>query len=429
MNRIIASAGAVLCACLTFTSAGYAATERHALVVGNSEYSIGALANPANDARLMENALKAVGFEVTVLLDASEREFNRALVEFRNRLKLAEQADSNAVALFYFAGHAVQANGENYLIPVDAEIEDEIDLEFEGVSLDTIMATLQRSGADLKLVFLDACRNNPYDATNRSSTRGLSAIDNASGTLISFATQPGNVAEDGTGENSTYTRSLARYIQQEGLLATQVMTRVRADVMERTGGQQEPWASLGLDRDFYFVEPETPRVVQEEAPVVPERVDGHGASTIDLAFWQSIDGSTNPEMYQAYLDEFPEGQFRRLAQIRMRELTNLAAVDEEPEDVAPVVRNLDEEQEAAPEAEDAELHGKGQLSAPSDDETQEGENDSEQDDSSFSATISKLNEEYDDPEEVLQNSEENVSPERPSKGGQVPSPRPVVPQK
>ncbi len=310
-----------LCSATTVCWSAQADVQRLALVVGNSAYEVGELENPVRDARLMEDALSDVGFDVTILTDATERDLGRALVDFRNRLKLAE---GGAVAVFYYAGHAVQANGENFLIPIDAEIEDEIDLDIHGVPLATVMSTLQRSGAELKLVFLDACRNNPYAASTRSGTRGLAPIEDASGTLISYATRPGDVAVDGTGNNSPYTRSLARHIRQPGLLISQVLTRVRADVMERTAGRQEPWQEGALGGDFYFIEPEVPATVadaggnddnSDDAPRPGE------ASTIEVMYWQSIADSDNPAMFQAYLEDFPEGRFKRLAQIRLRELT------------------------------------------------------------------------------------------------------------
>lgn len=297
------------------------AERRLALVIGNSEYAVAPLANPRRDAALMAATLTDVGFEVTLVDDASLRVFQRAVIEFSRALSAAGE---DTVALFYFAGHGIQSDGKNYLVPVDADIQDGLDLRFQTMEVGAIMTALENAGNRLNLVVFDACRNNPFPATSRSSGSGLAKVEAPFGTLVAYATSPGGVAVDGAGGgNSPYTKALARAIRAPGMAVEQVFKRVRVDVMERTGNRQVPWESSSLTGDFFFV-PKTGIARSESLPAGGVGTGGVGAGGVgadaEILFWQSVQGSDNPETYMAYLDAYPNGRFAALAKIRIREL-------------------------------------------------------------------------------------------------------------
>ncbi len=168
------------------------AEQRLALVIGNGKYAVGPLDNPSRDAELMAKVLSGSGFQVTHLSDLTYREFQRAVVQFGRNL---QAAGNDTVGMFYYAGHAVQANGDNYLIPVDADISDQLDLEIQTLQVATLMRSLDAAGNRLNLVVLDACRNNPFKSISRSAGRGLAKVDAPFGTLLAYSTSPGDVAE------------------------------------------------------------------------------------------------------------------------------------------------------------------------------------------------------------------------------------------
>lgn len=229
--------------------AEYAAERRVALVIGNSSYADGRLANPGNDARLMERTLKEVGFQVTTLVDADQRAMKTAVRDFGQTLS------SGGVGLFYFAGHGIQVQGNNYLIPIGARINVEADVDIEGVRVDQVLAAMEGARNRLNILILDACRNNPFARSVRSGARGLAYVAAPTGTLIASATAPGSVAQDGSGQNGTYTEALARHLRTPGASETDVLMAVRSDVRSATNGQQVPWDSSSLVGHFYFVLP------------------------------------------------------------------------------------------------------------------------------------------------------------------------------
>ena len=223
---------------------------RVALVIGNSAYRHAPpLANPVNDARDIAAALTATGFTVVAVEDADYRQLNKAVKDFTRRIK------SNGIALVYYSGHGVQVDGENYLIPVDADIEDQDEVRYKSVPLGYLMTKLNAKSAAVNLVVLDACRNNPFADSARGLRRGLAPINAPSGTLVAYATAPGKVAVDGRGGNSPYTGSLARHIRESGVKIEDTFKKVRYDVNRDTGGKQIPWESSSLFEDFYFVPP------------------------------------------------------------------------------------------------------------------------------------------------------------------------------
>jgi uncharacterized caspase-like protein len=233
-----------------------AADKRVALVVGNSAYVQAApLPNPVNDAGDMAKALTEVGFEVILGLDLAKPAFDAKVREFARAL---EKAD---VALFFYAGHGLQASGKNYLVPVDAALRIERDLDFEAVSVDFVLKQmeLEREGKT-NVVFLDACRDNPLarNLARSMGTRstaigqGLAQVQTGVGTFIAYSTQPGNVALDGQGRNSPFTAALTKGLKDPGRNLTSVMIEVRKDVLAATEGKQVPWDHSALTGEFYF---------------------------------------------------------------------------------------------------------------------------------------------------------------------------------
>ena len=221
--------------------------QRIALVVGNSDYAIGSLANPLNDARAMSTALKDLGFDVIELANASRREMFAGATEFGDRL------GEDGVGVFYYAGHGLQVDGTNYLIPINAEIGTEADVEVEAVPVNRILREMDRRGQGLNIVILDACRNNPYARGWRSvGGGGLAKQDAPTGTLIAYATAPGMTAADGDGVNGTYTEELLRYMREPGLEVMSMFRNVREAVYARTGGVQVPWESSSIMGSFSF---------------------------------------------------------------------------------------------------------------------------------------------------------------------------------
>lgn len=240
---------------------------RIALVVGNADYAGERLRNPPNDARLMAETLRELGFTVIERLDADRRQMKRAVQELHDRLA---QAGRDAVGLFYYSGHGVQAQQQNYLVPIGAAIERESDAEIEGVPVPWLVAQMTEAGNRLNIVVLDACRNAVGMTRQfRSRRTGLARMDAASGTLIAYATAPGGVAADGEGDNSPYTAALARAMRIPGLPVELVFKKVRIEVEEATGGRQTPWEATSLRGDFAFARA---RSHPAEAPAAPQSV-------------------------------------------------------------------------------------------------------------------------------------------------------------
>ena len=229
-----------------------AAETRIALVIGNSDYSSGSLPNPANDAKLIGDALTSLGFDVIARRNADQITMKRAIQEFGSRL---ESAGPGAVGLFYYAGHGLQLSGRNYLVPTTARIEREGDVEIEAVSADWVIEQMRYARNRLNIVILDACRNNPFTRSMRSVDHGLATMDAPAGILIAYSTAPGAVAADGTGRNSPYTEALTHAMREMHEPVEQVFKHVRVGVMTATSGKQVPWESSSLTGDFYFAAP------------------------------------------------------------------------------------------------------------------------------------------------------------------------------
>lgn len=220
--------------------------KRIALVIGNAAYSVGPLKNPLNDAKDMEQTLTALGFEVIYKENVSQKDMKLAIRSF------GEQLRGGGAGLFYYAGHGIQVKGENYLIPVDAVIDNEEEVEFEAVNIGFVLAQMEAAHNGTNIIILDACRNNPFSRSWRSASRGLALMSAPAGTLIAYATAPGSVASDGDQRNGIYTQELLKNIRTPRLSVEEVMKRVRISVLSLTGRQQIPWESSSLTGDFYF---------------------------------------------------------------------------------------------------------------------------------------------------------------------------------
>src|SRR5271169_1581066 len=231
-----------------------AAEKRVALVIGNSAYqNVTRLDNPKNDAALIADTMRGLGFTLVgsgPQFDLDKAGLDRAVQNFG---QLIQGAD---VALFYYAGHGVQVNGSNFLVPVNANPTREADVDFQMVDVNVVLRQMQGSGTKLNLVILDACRNNPFGGRGlRATEGGLAQMRAPEGTLISYATQPGSVAQDGDG-NSPYTKALANTVRRAGLDIFQTFNQVGLSVKRATGGWQQPWVSSSpIDGEFYFVPP------------------------------------------------------------------------------------------------------------------------------------------------------------------------------
>ena len=222
------------------------AEQRTALVIGNSTYSSGPLKNPVNDATDMAAALQKLGFKVILKKNANLELMEDAIEDFGNRLK------RGGVGLFYYAGHGVQVNGVNYLIPIGAKINKESDVRFKAFDAGRVLAEMENANNGLNIVLLDACRDNPFGKSFRSATRGLAIVSSApAGTFISYSTGPGQVASDGEGRNSPYTKALLQYVQEPGLAIEDVFKGVRRKLRKETG--QVPWELSSLEGKFFFV--------------------------------------------------------------------------------------------------------------------------------------------------------------------------------
>jgi uncharacterized caspase-like protein len=331
------------------------ADKRVAFVVGNGAYrNVAQLPNPAIDAKAMAKVLRNVGFDVVEGTNLTRDKMAERLLEFG---KKAEGAD---VALFFYAGHGIAINGTNYLLPVDAEIKSEMDVKLgSAINVDV---TLEQTMADakVKLVFLDACRDNPFAAKIKpnSATRslsvqsGLAEMKSGEGTLIAFATGPGQTALDGeVGTNSPFTRALMANIAQPGVEIQQAMTKVRAQVNEETNKNQLPWGHTNLTGSVFLNPASAPAGVSVEASPAPVAATG-SASEVELEFWRSIKGSNKAEELNAYLTNYPNGTFKPLALARIAELQNGPST---------TTRNLSAAIDPATFTEEADQTGEDQL--------------------------------------------------------------------
>ena len=237
-------------------------SRRTALVIGNGAYAVGPLQNAVKDATDITAMLRRLSFEVTLLQNAPLQEMEDAVNAFNLRLR------EGGMGLFYFAGHGVQADGENYLIPIKARIDRQQDVRYQALPMGRVIGAMEDANNGLNLLILDACRNMPFSRSWRSSQGGLAAPPTARGMLIAYATSPGGMAADGAGENGVYTKYLLQTMALPGLSIEQVFKQVRYGVVAETEGKQTPWESSSLLGDFAFM-PAQADLVPAGVPPLP----------------------------------------------------------------------------------------------------------------------------------------------------------------
>ena len=300
---------------------------RVALVIGNSAYAhVPQLGNPSRDATGMAAMLKAASFgDVTLLTDLDAAGMRRALRDFSIKSAGAE------IALVYYAGHGIEVNGINYLIPVDAKLERDFDVEDEAVSLERVSQSLE-SVSRLRLIMLDACRDNPFvkvmkrTAANRSIGRGLAPIDvNSTDTLVAYAAKAGSTASDGEGTNSPFAAALVRHLPTPGLDVRIALGRVRDDVRKTTNNQQEPFLYGSLGGAEISLVPAQPQP-QPESPAASEAAQA----------WQSVQTSEQVPVLEAFVKQFPQTVYAAMAEARIKDLQAKLAMKQDDSDTPPV---------------------------------------------------------------------------------------------
>lgn len=283
---------------------------RIALVIGNGNYqNVSKLSNPVNDARDMAETLKDLGFEVFYGEDQTVEQMKRLIKDF------GAQLTKGGVGLFYYAGHGIQINNSNYLIPIEANNLREETIEFDGVDVGRVLSEMRAAKNGFNIVILDACRNNPFAGSWRSTNSGLASMDAPTGTFIAYATAPGNIASDGTGRNGLFTFELLKQMRIPNLLLEEVFKGVRSEVRKKSKGKQVPWETSSIEGNFVFATVKT----------VLSGSNNEKALNIDRAkvenqAWESIKNETAPEVFRLYLKEYPTGENAGKAQDRLDEI-------------------------------------------------------------------------------------------------------------
>jgi hypothetical protein len=276
--------------------------QRVALVIGNSNYqSVPQLPNPDHDAQSMAQFLNSAGFEVVEATDLTQNDMIKVVQDFSARVAAH---GPNTVAMIYYAGHGVQLAGENYLVPVDAKISSPSDLVNASVRLVDVMATLETIPSRMRIVVLDACRNNPFPTINDAG-RGLAIVDAPNGSIVGYSTAPGAEAQDGAGGHSPYTAAFLQLAREPNLPIEQLFKRIRLEVNHSTDGQQTPWESSSLTSDFYFFGDTAVAATRPPAhgPIVQMASNLPGRSVRQA--YDYVLSEDSPEYYQEFLTLFP----------------------------------------------------------------------------------------------------------------------------
>lgn len=326
--------------------AGEPGAKRVALVIGNSKYVHAVeLPNPANDAHLIASTLRNAGFEVIEGVDQDNAGMHSLISKF------TEQSYDAALAVIFYAGHGMQVDGKNFLIPVDAELTSPAYLKTRTIQIDDFMAALPPDPA-VGVIILDACRDNPLARTlaaslpkTRSLGSGLAPIEAKSegvgtgGILIAYATDPGAIAFDGNGVNSPYSTALARHLTEPGIEIQSALTRVRGEVTETTQGRQRPWHNASLGREVFIGKP-----VVAAAPAAKPATDAAGAAVaaapalvvgeppsweVEQRLWDEASKRNTAPFYEAYLEQFPNGRFATVARLNIDALKDPKAQERE----------------------------------------------------------------------------------------------------
>jgi len=299
-------------------AAAAAPESRVALIIGNAAYRhASGLRNPINDAEAMAATLGRFGFDVVKATNADRGQMVRALSEFAKRLR------PDGIGLFFYAGHGIQVGGNNFLIPVDADIQDEHDTSFLGINVNDVMRAMEGAGSRFNMMLLDACRDNPFERSFRSTAaRGLAAIDAPRGALVAYATAPGKTAADGDGVNGLFTAELLKAMARTELPIDEVLKEAGAGVERASANKQVPWVNSSY-RGKFFLDGSVAPVAA--APSVPTAASlAPTPEAMELAAWNAV-GSGGAGVLQAFLKEFPDGRFAGMARAKLDEATRADA--------------------------------------------------------------------------------------------------------
>ncbi|WP_233859460.1 caspase family protein [Paraburkholderia sp. HD33-4] len=277
------------------------------LVVGNSTYPGMQLHNPVNDARAVSELLASAGFRVDMQLDVNQSAFIEAIERFGKTMK----SDSTKLAVFFYAGHGVQLDWRNYLLPVNARVSTGEELKARCVDLGVLLDTFADAKDKTHVVILDACRNDPFGGSYRPAQSGLSQVDAPVGSLLAYSTSPGSVAFDGEGKNGLYTKNLLREWSRRDANLENVLKRVRLNVRLESQGRQIPWESTSLESEVFIFDTGRKKLSDAELENYVKE---------DLAAWERISSSQNPDDWVEYLRAFPDGRFAEIAQFRLTRL-------------------------------------------------------------------------------------------------------------
>ncbi len=323
MSWCLRMAGLAIACLLAMTASEVAAAgaKRVALVIGNTNYSaVASLPNAVNDARAIGNSLRALGFDdVELAIDQTANHLRAAVQQFSRRAAAAE------VAVVFYAGHGAEFGGNNYLIPTDAQLKTDVDVDFEAIPLDLVLRAVEPAKS-FRLVILDACRDNPFQkqmvmsrGSTRSLGRGLARVDPVGDTLVAFAAKAGSIAADGTGANSPFTTALLQHLPTPGVDIRLVLGRVRDTVVELTNRQQEPHVYGSIGGREVYLRPATGMAPQPSsaATATPAPFDPRA---IELSYWESVRNSNSPVVLKSYLERYPNGEFAALARAHLADL-------------------------------------------------------------------------------------------------------------
>ena len=277
---------------------------RQALVIGNADYRFSPLTNPTNDARAVSDLFGRAGFTVSTHLDVGQRDMLAAIEQFG---QVVRRSDTRLV-VFYYAGHGAQLDWRNYLLPVDAAVQTPEQMRQRCVDLNTLLGRIAGSSGKTFVIILDACRNNPFGSAYTPEQKGLSQFDAPPGSLLAYATSPGNVASDGSGRNGLYTENLVRELSVPGARIEDALKRVRLNVRLASRGAQVPWETTSLENDVILFDTGHARLSEAEQEKLLEE---------DIARWNAIKNSRNADDWVAYLRAFPNGRFAEIAQMRL----------------------------------------------------------------------------------------------------------------
>jgi uncharacterized caspase-like protein len=308
-TRIWLAAVAALAIVLVGAPSAVRADSRVALVIGNGDYAhANALPNPPNDASDVAESLKRLGFSVTRVVDGTYDDLRRAIRSFNVQVQGAD------VGLIYFAGHGMELAGENWLIPVDADLKTDLDVPNEAISLKTLMQSVSRAGG-LGLVILDACRDNPFavkmarSKLARSVVRGFASVMPTSNVLVAYAAKDGTTAKDGDRRNSPYTAALLRNLEIPGLEISRLFRNVRDEVVTSTHRAQQPYVYGSLSSKAIYLRPPASPPAPSAGPQIP-------AASADDAIWLTIKDSTDPQLLEEFLTRFPASSHAAEARVR-----------------------------------------------------------------------------------------------------------------